>query len=191
MTTLTLRLRDGIGSGVIPTIDGYDYPALSFSPAPDGSLSAITGTDAISVQVAAALAAGTRPSAYDPNAAPNPTLSLPAYLAATAQAVSDCGITVNIGTTASPVTVSADTTDSGRVDVLGLMAEAALGLPLTWYQSTGNITITAAQLQTIALAIGAHRATCVALATALAAQIAAGTVATPAQIDAAAWPNNS
>ena len=122
---------------------------------------------------------------------PAPTVSqLIAYADAKRDTVSDAGIVVNIGTEQSPINVNVTTTDSGRVDVLGLMQLAALGAPLTWYQSTGNIAITAEQLTTIGTAIATHRAAAVAIHTTLWAGINAtpATVTSYAQIDNAAWP---
>lgn len=124
---------------------------------------------------------------------PAPTVQqLTIYADHKRDAVSDAGIVVNIGTVEEPLNVSVTTTTAGRTDVLGLMQMAALGLPITWYQASGEIPITLQQLTTIALALAAHRAAAVAVHTGIWVGITATppTVTTFAEIEEAPWPTS-
>lgn len=123
-----------------------------------------------------------------------------AYADSKANAISDGGISVNIAASGAPQMVSVSTNSKGRIDILGLMDMAQMSLPLTWYQSAGDISITAQQLTTIALAVASFRAAVVALATRIEAGIQVAsppTITTSAQIDdpttvgLTAWPSNS
>lgn len=89
--------------------------------------------------------------------------------------------------------VRADTDVSGRLNLAGLVTLAQLNPSLTsvWVQAGGGLTLTAAEITALGVAVGTFVVqTYQALAVVLAA-IAAGTITTTAQVDAAAWPEPS
>jgi hypothetical protein len=122
-------------------------------------------------------------------------IATPAQLVAYAQAkqakIAAAGVTINLGTAAAPLNVSVDTSAAGRVDLTGLAQMAAINpsFSTTWYQASGAITLTAAQLVALGEAVLAWIASTYAALAAVEAAIAASppTITTTAEIDAAAW----
>lgn len=114
--------------------------------------------------------------------------SLRAHLDAKWQQVSDGGTTLNIGTVQTPVLVYASTNANGKADILGLQMKGQMNMPLTWFQSTGPISITNEQLLTIGLAVAQHVEDALAVWTEVLADIESGAITTTAEIDAADWP---
>jgi hypothetical protein len=107
--------------------------------------------------------------------------------------VAQRGITVNVGTQQAPHVVRAST-DSTSIGYLNGAARQSLADPnfqATWTDTTGSVTLTAAQILNVDAAVTAYiQASFATLGTVLAA-IDAGTITIVAQIDAAAWPGNS
>jgi hypothetical protein len=104
------------------------------------------------------------------------------------------GITVNVGTSQSPINVLADTTAEGRANLNGILQGYALGVltgNFTWYQSSGSLSLTQAQLQQVATAVMQFIASAYAAWQAVTAAIAAGTITTKDAVDAQSWPVNS
>lgn len=119
--------------------------------------------------------------------------SLMAYAEAKHAALKTGGFAYNLGTKSKPQIANASTTDGGRTDLNGLVALAQMDETFStiWLQSSGNLTLTAAQIIALGKAVGTFVVeTYPALADVLDG-IAAGTITTTAQIDAAAWPANA
>jgi hypothetical protein len=109
------------------------------------------------------------------------------------------GISVNVGTSASPQNVEASTSTTSLILLQGAASIAQTNSAATfqWVESTGvSVTLTAAQMLAIFSAVTTFmQATFSVLASVLAA-IGAGTITTKAQVDTppspiAAWPVNS
>jgi hypothetical protein len=133
---------------------------------------------------------------------PAPSSLTEAQLLAYAQqklnTISAGGLTVNVAASVQPSeSASVSTTTDGRADILGLMVEISQGATsITWYQSSGNLTLTVAQVNIIAAAVAALRSSAYATWSAIVTAINAGTITTTAQIDTPpapipAWPLNS
>lgn len=107
-------------------------------------------------------------------------------------AVSSAGMLVNVAAQgAEPLYLSVATDADGRTDVLGLLAEASLGVTSwSWYQSSGTVTISSDQLRIIATALAAFRGKSFAVWQSAVSAINANRIISAAQIDAADWPSN-
>ena len=100
-------------------------------------------------------------------------------------------ISVNIGTTDAPIIALADVSAQGRADVLGLTKSFTDGATTEpWYQSTGVITITVDQLNTISFAIKTYVQEAMAVWQLAVDCITSTppTITTYAQLKALAWP---
>lgn len=89
----------------------------------------------------------------------------PAQLAAYADAqlsrALSSGITGDVGPAGSPLVVSADTSADGKANILGLLAAYQNGFKAAadttaWYQTSGVVQLTQAQLLIVARAVLAH-----------------------------------
>jgi hypothetical protein len=124
------------------------------------------------------------------------TAQLIAYATAQQAAIAKGGVSINVAASGPAQMAEADTSVTGRVDLSGLAQLAQLNSAFTtvWVQSSGNLTLNATQIMTLAAGVGTFiEATYATLAAVLAA-IAAGTITTTADIDAfasPAWPVNS
>lgn len=117
-------------------------------------------------------------------APPIPSAVLASKIEAKWAAVSSGGTTVNVAAEGEPpIMAHAATNADGKADLLGMQAKAALGIPLTWYQSTGSFVLTAPQLQVIALGVASHVEAAIATWSALNIALAAGAITTLAQIE--------
>lgn len=102
------------------------------------------------------------------------------------------GITGDVGSAGSPLVITADTTADGKANILGLLAAYSNGVKQStdttaWYQSSGVVQLTQAQLLVIARAVMAHTDAAYAAWHAAVAGITASppTVTTYAQVEAA------
>lgn len=186
--TIYLRIADGVA------VESWD--------APNGA----TPTDCFAPAVAASFvlaSGGAVPGWVYANgvwAAPavaTPTQAeLVAYASAKQEAICDGGIAVNVGSASTPVEANVASDVKGRglvtgcVQLIGVASQAGQPAPtFPWINNDGTqLSLTAPQMMTIALALGNFvQATYGALGTVLAA-IAAGSMASTSQIDAATWP---
>lgn len=112
------------------------------------------------------------------------------YTAAKMEAITNGGVTIDLG---GGKHAQIDTSATGRANLTGLVVMAGLNpaLSVTWYQSSGNITLSAAEFVTIGTDVIAWISSSYAAQSAVNAQINALTITTTAQIDAYAWPVNS
>jgi hypothetical protein len=80
--------------------------------------------------------------------------SLKSYADVKLALCSSVGISVEIGTKDAPLTALVDTSAQGKADVISLQAQVAAGAKtVDWFQSTGRISITPDQLNTISAAL--------------------------------------
>jgi hypothetical protein len=125
-----------------------------------------------------------------PTQSPGPSIAaLLAYADQKLDAYWQGTIPVNIATIGKAALV--DVSGKGRADVLGLMSDFAAGSTSeTWYQSTGPLTITPAQLQIIAQALKSYVQGALGAwqAVANAIQATPPAMTTTAEVDAFAWP---
>ncbi len=169
---------------------------LDFGSGPVESIFVARPADSspIAQQILAAISAGnvvpTQPPA-PPVSPPPAKAALLAYLDSKLNAVCSGEITVNVAPQGQdPINAVAWVSTEGRADLMGqfILAQSTGAQSVTWYQSSGNLTLTLAQLILIGQAVGAFRSSAVDIYSQLAAGIEAGTVTATAQIDAAAWP---
>lgn len=122
---------------------------------------------------------------FTPPAAAAPTVTeLKARAAARRWAAETGGITVD--------GAAIDTSRESQAMIAGAHAYAAAVLSATvdFKASAGWVTLDAAAITGIALAVGAHVQACFAVERQVDAAIDAGTLTTFAEIEAAAWPSN-
>jgi hypothetical protein len=131
-------------------------------------------------------------------AAPVPAVltaaQLIAYATARQQLIAAGGVSVNVGTSGSPVDVECSMDPTSLIQLQGAasIAAATPSQTFAWVPSTGSpMTLTAAQITTMFGAVSAFiQSTFTELAAVIAA-ISAGTITTKAGVDAASWPVNS
>ncbi len=148
-----------------------------------------------------AAAAGTygAVAAYAAPTPPAPTQAgLLAYASAKQLAIATGSITVNIGTSGAPQSVKAamDALSLAWLNGAAALASGNAAASFTWSQPTGAVTLTSAQVLAIYAAVQTFIQSTFATLGPLLTAIAAGTIATTAQIDAPpapipAWPVNS
>lgn len=128
-----------------------------------------------------AVAAGAEIAAYVP-----PTIDLAAYAANKRFAVETGGITV------AGATIQTDRDSQAMITGAYAYAQADPSASINFKADSGWVTLTAAQMTAIGLAVGAHVQACFSAEAAIDADIAAGTVTTTAQIDTdTRWPSAS
>ena len=120
-----------------------------------------------------------------------PPARLLAYAGARRDRVADAGISVAV----SGGTAQVDTDARGLTYLSGVLASFSApfnATSATWYQSGGNLTLSAADVAAIALAAKAHVNASFATWATVGAAIEATppTITTMAEIDAAGWPAN-
>lgn len=170
-----------------------------------GNTPTVWPSDTTGAQTNAALYEVLQPYGLGSALAPAPTQAeLVAYAGTKQEALRDGGINVNVGSTSTPdeVNVASDadgrTLVTGCVQLIGVASQAGQSAPtFQWINNDGTqITLTGPQMMTVALKLGGFvQATYSTLGAVLAA-IAAGTIATYAQIDTppasvGAWPATS
>jgi hypothetical protein len=124
---------------------------------------------------------------------------LTAYASAKLQQISNGGVTINVGTASQPLNVSADTSADGKSNLSGILQGYTLGVltgSYTWYQASGSLLLTEAQLQAVSTGVMSFVASVYATWQAVMAAIGTGTITTTAQIDIppasiVKWPVNS
>lgn len=120
-----------------------------------------------------------------------------AHAAAKQKTITSGGISVNVGTSGSPINVEAQTDTASLIMLQGAFTIAAANnaASFNWVQDTGaSVTLTASQMTTIFNAVTAFIQSTFNTLSAVLAAINAGTVTTTAQVDAfasPAWPVNS
>jgi hypothetical protein len=117
----------------------------------------------------------------------NPPPNLADYAAAKRRAIENGQTTIDTGSREIPVW----TDPVSRGSILGLVVASGIvpGLTAPWKGADGEFyTITAAEMQAIALGIMAFVQECFAVEAAVLAGIGNDTIATTAEIDAADWP---
>lgn len=116
---------------------------------------------------------------------------LTAYAEAKQAALVAGGYAFNLAAAGQPAEfVRADTDIGGRLNLAGLVSLAQLNPSFTsvWVQAGGGLTLTAAEIVALGVAVGTFvEQTYQALAAVLAG-ISSGAITTRAQVDAAAWP---
>lgn len=103
-------------------------------------------------------------------------------------------ISVNIGTSTTPIMVYADVSANGKSDVLGLYKDFADGSTTeTWFQSTGSITITQSQLDMISQALKSYVEGALAVwqEACIGINATPPTITTIEQIKALSWPTKA
>ncbi|MCJ2021052.1 DUF4376 domain-containing protein [Methylobacterium sp. E-065] len=128
---------------------------------------------------------------YAAKAAALAQAALVAYAEGKQAGLMEGGFAYNVAAAGQPAeVVQADTDLSGRLNLAGLVSLAQLNANFTsiWVQAGGGLTLTAPEIIALGQAVGSFVVqTYQALATVLAG-IASGSIASAAQIDAAAWP---
>ena len=184
------RIFSSVGQTVVAATDAGYEAFLAAGHAPAGWPRDISGA-----QTDAALDVVLAPYGM----ATSPATALISYANAKQLALRDGGITVNAGTASAPIVVDvasdADgrTLVSGSVQLVGLATSNSQPAPtFPWINNDHTqVTLTGAQMMTVGYALGAYvQATYAALGTVLAA-IAAGTIKTSADVEAAAWPSTA
>lgn len=92
------------------------------------------------------------------------------------------------GVTVSGMTIATDTESRGLIDGAYAMALRDPDRTFNWQAEAGFVTLSAAQIIAIAVAVGDHVQACFDFQAATAASIADGTITTVAEIDALDWP---
>lgn len=128
-----------------------------------------------------------------PDVVPQFPAGLVAYAKRKQQALANGGVTVNVAASGSPVLIFCATDSKAKANLAGLLLLAQVDSAITveWINGTTATSLTAAHIATMGVLV--HRfdqATYTALAAVLVG-IAATTITTQAQIDAAAWPPRS
>lgn len=102
------------------------------------------------------------------------------------------GVTVNVNSSGSPLNVLCSTDVNSKTDLNGLflMAQINSGLTVPWVNGAGTITLSAAQILTMAPLVGEFLQETYAALSAITAEIVAGTITTTAEIDSYSWPSN-
>ncbi len=113
--------------------------------------------DGLSATFTCAIAPTGLPAGVAVAEATAPVAELLAYADNKLAAVIAAGISVNVAAPGAPAeTALVDISSMGRADILGMMQEIASGATsITWYQSTGSLALTPAQLNIIASAAAA------------------------------------
>jgi hypothetical protein len=151
------------------------------------------------------LAAGNTPTQWPRDTSGNQTIqsmqdvltpyglfaSLVGYAQSIQQKIAAGGITVNVGTSGSPVSVNVATDPASLTLLQGatMMAQANSSASFQWVQSSGvSVTLTATQITALFTAVSAFiQATFTAL-TVVINGINDGSITTTAQVDSWAWP---
>ena len=113
-----------------------------------------------------------------------PQVDLTAYAAAKRYAVETGGVTVG------GVAIPSDRDTQAKLTAAFLLAQVNPQATFQWKAGAGFVTLDAASVGQIAVAIGQFVQAAYATEAAVLAAITAGTITTTAQIDAAAWPSN-
>lgn len=149
--------------------------------------------DASGAQTSAALDAVLSPYNLSTGLTPLTTAQLLAYGDQTLQNFLGLGISVNLGTSAAPVTVLVDGTQQtiANLALAVLWSQANPKGTKSWVDNTNTTNVlNAAQIQAMATAVGNWTDNCWAAYGALAKQIINASITTYAQIDAYAWPTS-
>ncbi len=125
--------------------------------------------------------------------APTPA-ELVAYAEQKRATIENGGTSINLGTAEAPLMISVDTTATGIANLCGLTLQATLNASFvaTWFQASGHVTLSSAQITALATAVAAWVASVYAVeASAVAATLATPpTITTFTEVDALAWPRN-
>lgn len=114
-----------------------------------------------------------------------------AYAKTAQQTLADGGMSVNVGTTKSPITVWAATDLAGRINLNGIVSLAQLNPAFTtaWVQGTDTLTLDATAIQKVGVAVGTFVSGTYAGLSAILNQIDGGTITSTGEIDSSpAWP---
>ncbi len=109
------------------------------------------------------------------------------------EAIAGNGITVDVGTRDAPVSCMVDTSAAGLANLNGLAiaAQTNADATFTWVQSSGNITLTAAQILALQTATASFITSVWVAFGVVSAAIEAGTITSQDAVEAVAWPANS
>jgi hypothetical protein len=170
---------------------------FALTAAADAALAGETATQTLT-RVAGLIPGATNITVVDSAAILPTAAQLVAYAQAKQNAIATGSIKVNIGTSGAPVYVEAamDALSLAWLTGAASIAGGNSSATLTWAQSTGPVTLTAAQTLTIYAAVQTFVQSTFAALGAVIAAINAGTITTTAQIDTPpaplpAWPVNS